>query len=971
MSEQTFKSPGFFETEIDLSAPTKSSPPTPAGIIGTSQKGPAFTPVTVGSFKEFTDVFGQPDGKKYAPYAVQKFLEHRTAVTFVRVLGAGGGAKGAYEANAGFKLTGAATDDSDDSPLRQAGNIQFLIANHNASDNEVAGYPIFTDNDSVADSDNMKIVRAMIMVPDGARVLVRPAAGGPLTATSMLSGDDVTVGTGNFRLILSGVTGGDDDDLTGVKIFSASLDPASPLYLTNILNTSSDLFADDGHLLYADFPIEDEIAVASDDGADPGIFITSELDNAGAFVNKLGNFEQRYSGAKTTSFVSQPMGGNQVELFHFETLSHGSQMNEEFKITIANHKLSSDPDDTWATFAVQVRRFGDTDKSKQIIELFSGCNLNPSSPNYIAKKIGNKKVYFNFDTTEADRQLISSGAFTNKSNYIRVIMSGAVTQGEIPDTTLPFGFKGIPKPDISGLKYWDGSVNTAITSYFPPMPYRFKVTKGSIEPEATATYTGDPGINESIDSRLCWGLKHTIAGDLTAANYSATRNTLIRNFTKLLGTTLSTTIDNNDDFTLARVALAQIQTSDLGSVKDEMLSAVYVRNGALAVPTVKRTDKTSDIIVDDVGGEDRVTFSSLLTTGDVADFNRFSKYMKFTNIFYGASDGVNILNRDEAALNDKASSDAGAGLNTDGAANNTINSFRMASRILTNPMSSLVDIVAIPGMRDPLLTRYVTKLMKDYQMGLYVMDMPSFDEDGIRVFAGDALNPDTNATISAFIGLGFNSSYVATYYPDIKFPAQIVAADGSEFTSTIEAPSSIAALKAMAYTDVTGGPWFAPAGFNRASLDFVDGTSVRLNTADRDALYEAMINPIARFPNSGYVIFGQKTLQIAKTSLDRVNVRRMLLKVKREVGNIAKNFLFEMNNAKTRAKFIAQVMPKLAAIQNQQGIDKFSITMDSTNNTAIDVENNRMNGRIVLVPTRAIEYVAIDFIVTNSGVSFE
>ena len=546
-------------------------------------------------------------------------------------------------------------------------------------------------------------------------------------------------------------------------------------------------------------------------------------------------------------------------------------------------------------------------------------------------------------------------------------MAGIVTSGGIPDTTLPFGFKGIPKPDVSDLQYWNGMANTAIASYFPPMPYRFKVTQGSIEGPPGTAYTGSPGLIEAVDGRLCWGLKHTLAGDLTQANYSGTRNTLIRNFVKLLGTSLSSTIDNNDDFTLARVALGQSNTSDLGSVKDEMLSAAYIRNGDIS------SDKITDDMQTATEADDmtRVTFASLLTTGDVADFNRFSKYMKFTNVFYGASDGVNILNRDEAALNDKASSDAGAGLNTDGAANNTINSFRMASRILTNPMSSLVDIVAIPGMRDPLITRYVTKLMKDYQMGLYVMDMPSFDEDGIRVFAGDALNPDTNATISAFIGLGFNSSYVATYYPDIKFPAQIVAADGSEFTSTIEAPSSIAALKAMAYTDATGGPWFAPAGFNRASLDFVDGTSVRLNTADRDALYEAMINPIARFPNSGYVIFGQKTLQIAKTSLDRVNVRRMLLKVKREVGNIAKNFLFEMNNAKTRAKFIAQVTPKLAAIQSQQGIDKFSVTMDSTNNTAVDVENNRMNGRIVLVPTRAIEYVAIDFIVTNSGVSFE
>ena len=906
MSEQTFKSPGFFETEIDLSAPTKSSPPTPAGIIGTSQKGPAFTPVTVGSFKEFTDIFGQPDGKKYAPYAVQKFLEHREAVTFVRVLGAGGGAKGAYEANAGFKLEGTsvASSDAADDASRVDGNVQFLIANHDAATAELAGYPIFTDNDTTSDTDEMRIIRAMIMVPENVRVLVAPAGADKLKPDAtvfdtdgtdgILASDSTSIGSGDFRLILSGVSGGDDDEMDGVKIFSASLDPNSPLYLTNILNTSSDLFADEGHLLYADFPVEDEIATVSDNGSDKAVWIASDITE-----NKLGDFEQRFSGAKTTSFVSQPMGGMQHELFHFETLSHGTQMNEEFKITIADHKLSSDPDDTWATFTVQIRRFGDTDKNKQIIELFSDCNLNPSSPNYIAKKIGNKKVYFDFDTVEKSRQLMSEGAFSNQSNYVRIVMGAAVTSRDIPDTTLPFGFNGIPMPDVSDLKFWRGSTSTltSIPAYFPPMPYRFKVTKGSID--SPAAYTGEPGLDEAVDNRLCWGLKHTIAADLAQANYSGTRNTIVRNFAKFLGTSLTTTIANNDDFTLARVALNSDTVAGLGSVKAEMLSAAYIRNGPISAAARTAagysagTDTFEDVyeVLDDAGATlstattTRVTFASLLNNAiknaDVATFNRFSKYMKFTNIFYGASDGLNILDRDEAALNDKASSDASGGLNTDGVANNTINSFRMASRILTNPMSSLVDIVAIPGMRDPLLTRYVAKLMKDYQMGLYVMDMPSFDEDGLRVFDGDALNPDTGATISAFTGLGFNNNYVATYYPDIKFPAQIVAADGSEFTSTIEAPASIAALKAMAYTDVTGGPWFAPAGFNRASLDFVDGTTVRLNTADRDNLYEAMINPIARLPNSGYVIFGQKTLQIAKTSLDRVNVRRMLLKVKR------------------------------------------------------------------------------------------
>ena len=143
-----------------------------------------------------------------------------------------------------------------------------------------------------------------------------------------------------------------------------------------------------------------------------------------------------------------------------------------------------------------------------------------------------------------------------------------------------------------------------------------------------------------------------------------------------------------------------------------------------------------------------------------------------------------------------------------------------------------------------------------------------------------------------------------------------------------------------------------------------------MNAEDRNILYEARINPIANFPNGGFVIFGQKTLQLTKSALDRVNVRRMLLEVKRRVVTVAEQLLFEPNNANTRARFVSQTAPVLSLIQAQQGIEKYSIVMDDTNNTQEDVEQNKLNGRIVLVPTRAIEFIAIDFIITNAGVEF-
>jgi len=184
-------------------------------------------------------------------------------------------------------------------------------------------------------------------------------------------------------------------------------------------------------------------------------------------------------------------------------------------------------------------------------------------------------------------------------------------------------------------------------------------------------------------------------------------------------------------------------------------------------------------------------------------------------------------------------------------------------------------------------------------------------------------------------------------------------------------PSSVAALKALGYNDAVSAPWFAPAGFNRGALNNVLNSEVRLNAEDRNILYEARINPIANFPNGGFVIFGQKTLQQDRSALDRVNVRRMLLEVKRIISDIANKLIFEQNTPQTRARFVAEATPQLATIQIQQGVDQFQIVMDSSNNSNEDIEQNRLNGRIVLVPTRAVEFIAVDFIITNSGVSFE
>ena len=320
---------------------------------------------------------------------------------------------------------------------------------------------------------------------------------------------------------------------------------------------------------------------------------------------------------------------------------------------------------------------------------------------------------------------------------------------------------------------------------------------------------------------------------------------------------------------------------------------------------------------------------------------------------------------------DDLSSVGGLGLNgtSDGSLmgkgqfNNVIASYRQAIKMMTDPMTVRTNLLAIPGIRDPYVADYAAEACREYGMAMYLMDVPNYNGSNTRIFDTGS-RPDVEFTANQLEGRAIDNNYVASYFPDVFITDPIN-------NRRVLVPASIAALGALGYNDSVAYPWFAPAGFNRGALGFVENVRTRLSVSDRDDLYDRRINPIANFPNGGFVIFGQKTLQVNQSALDRVNVRRLLLEVKRQVSQVASAVLFEQNNAQTRERFVKLISPRLGMIQSQAGIEQFRIICDSTNNTPLDAEQNRLNGKIILVPTRTIEFIAVDFIVTNSGVSFE
>jgi phage tail sheath protein FI len=173
-----------------------------------------------------------------------------------------------------------------------------------------------------------------------------------------------------------------------------------------------------------------------------------------------------------------------------------------------------------------------------------------------------------------------------------------------------------------------------------------------------------------------------------------------------------------------------------------------------------------------------------------------------------------------------------------------------------------------------------------------------------------------------------------------------------------------------AYNDSVSEPWFAPAGINRGGLSTVIRAEQKLPQSSRDALYSGKVNPIATFPGTGTVVYGQKTLQTQASALDRVNVRRLLIALKSYISQVANNLVFEQNTIATRNQFLSQVNPYLESVQQRQGLYAFKVIMDDSNNTPDVIDRNQLVGQIYIQPTKTAEFIYLDFNILPTGATF-
>ena len=926
MSVKSFKfiSPGIFINEIDNSQLPAVGEELGPVIIGRTERGPAMRPVKVNSFSEFVEVFGNPiaggqggdiwrDGNyttpTYASYAAQAYLRNSNAATVVRLLGT--------------EQTGL-----DNSALGKAGwqtakeNDPSLVSNGGA-------YGLFVFESGSAATPVDGVLAAVWYLATGSIELSGTLRDGALAQSSAALYRD---NSGEYKAVILG------DGAAVSREVSFNFTPSSSKYIRKVFNTDPTLT---NAAITDTEQLETYWLGSTYEGHLANVVGTSIENTFGAVLgldrgsDSAANFRGGFQAAQTPWIISQDVGAfanyqaeNMVKLFKFHTLDAGEDEQKKLKISIADIKAPTNPDQEYGSFSVLIRDARDNDNAPVVLERYSSVNLNPASNSYIGRAIGDQ--YLSWDDTERRHRVY--GNYLNASKFIRVevnesnsdaallpfgsfgpvrMKQWAWTSGSaVPASSWVTGGAGIPLAE-SGEFIDVGSENFVSTAYYPAIPLRVSASAGNLSNPKNAYF--------GIDTTQASNNRHE------ASYADAVR--MLPPIVDSFATTTST--EYSYMFSLDDVS---------GSSDTGVALGVWVSGSRAAGNSWTATSDYTEVL--DQG------------------------YNRFTVPLCGGFDGLDITEKDPfnftRALNDGTDSTKYA-----------YYSAKRAIDTVADPEVVEYNLMTMPGIYHAGLTSHMMEVCEARGDSLAVIDLDS----GYRTSAEstDTIPNRVGSVALAISNLntrGVNSSYGCAYYPWVQINDSIT-------NSLLWAPPSIVALGTFSSSQRKSELWFAPAGFTRGGLTEgsagvpVIQTRERLTSRNRDDLYEANINPIASFPSEGIVIFGQKTLQVTPSALDRINVRRLMIYVKKEISRMAATVLFDQNVPATWNRFMSRADPFLRSVQARLGLSDFKIVLDETTTTADLVDRNVMYAKIFLKPARSIEFIALDFVISSSGAGFE
>ena len=786
-------SPGVFTRENDLSFLSQGIGEIGAAFIGPFKQGPAFVPTIVRTQSEFEEIFGTPDGSYYTDLAVQNYLREAGTATIVRVGGIGG-----------YSQTSSLAIVASGSGTLSGGKIIGVLYNTNALDQDT-GFGSVILSQSVSE-DNATSSSAFTL------------SGGPFN-TPPFNG---TVTTDLDRTSTQDVSDVFGSSPHGIGA-SGSVNPAyAYLFFENFASEALTLVSSSFTLSAVELDPQDFSGDATLNAIQPAV---------------------------TPWVISQTISGQVNELFRFHTLGDGNVYNTKYKIGISNVKAAGEDGATdYSVFSVTVRAFSDSDRRKVVLETFNNVNLDPASPNYISRVIGDRHV-----SIDLNGKINETGDYGNRSKYVRVEVR---EEGSFPISAAPFGHQAYLSPvDTGGL-----SISLPARNFSP--------SSSANTPSSAIHFSGI---------------------DLQSATAKIDNTQLLKPIPR-------GAVDNN------------IIVGQRFSFGDSPFS--YQMTGSSATDMVKR---------------------------------------QFILAFQGGFDGMNPTIK--PALGVDISPANTQGFNCGTATTEGTLSYAKAIAAISNADEYDINMVVTPGIirsLHPSVTDAVIDMVENRQDAFYIADFTAVNE-GIADATFQASQVDSN--------------YVATYYPWVK----TIIAPTNRLASI---PPSVLLPAVYASNDRLAAEWFAPAGLNRGGIVGAVNVLNRLTHSERDTLYENKVNPIAAFPGQGIVAYGQKTLQDRASALDRINVRRLLIAVKKFVASTSRFLVFEQNTSTTRTRFLNTVNPYFEAIQQRQGLYAFNVVMDESNNTPDVIDRNILAGQIFLQPAKTAEFIVIDFNILPTGASF-
>ena len=989
MSVKSFKfvSPGVFINEIDNSFIPKSADAIGPVVIGRASRGLGMTPVKVQSYAEFVNMFGDTvPGKAggdvsrggnlqspmYGTYAAKAWLNANVGpVTYVRLLGVAA-SDASTEGQAGWQT---------DRPPAYPGD-GTTPKDNTYLNGGAYGLWVFPSYSSGSAALGTGYLGAVMYVNTSASLALSGTAAANTGTKAVaitrggLRGTGLVIASDSNNEFTIRVSSSLSTAAYRQKDITFGFDDSKESFIRKRLNTNPQVSTTPGVLIgsssYQPYwlggsfeqYLRDNSAI---DVAAAAVLLPLGL--SGSASSKSPAFmRQDWREARTGWFIGQDLDNNNTtydpkktqKLFRLVGRGHGEWLNRNLKVSISNVKVSNSTVSDYGSFSVLIRSISDNDNAVQVVERWDNCNLDPASPNYVARKIGDQ--YAQWDST--NKRLRTYGEYANQSKFVYVEMNSDVDDGATDATLLPVGYYGPPK--LKNVASGGGWISTLANTYVafshgsvgaygginPVTAGAAASGKGSYLSGAGGAFTGSLNFpksrlrNSASDGGMAapanayWGYQPTRTStstryDASTADMHRLWSTAVTTDPTSAGTIGATTgIDSWSDI----FSLLNLVTSSAPAGAFYYLSGAY--EGASPSSYVRPAAGRS--------------LEDLLNLG----------YNQFTTPFWGGTDGFDIKLADPLY---------NAGMGTTAAGSYTYNTSKRAIDTVADPEALDMNLLTQPGLTNNALTQHMINICEDRGDSMAIIDLPNVYIPSHEAYKASKVNRIGTTPVNAAKDLRarrIDSSYGATFYPWVQTRDESTG-------RLVWIPPSVAMMGVLASSQAKSDVWFAPAGFNRGGLSDgaagipITNVSERLVAKDRDTLYEARINPIASFPSSGIVVFGQKTLQERASALDRINVRRLVIFLKKQISILSTQVLFEQNVQATWNRFKSLVEPFLANVRVQFGITDYRLILDESTTTPDLIDQNIMYAKIMIKPARAIEYIAIDFVVLSSGASFD